>query len=588
MATSETLAAQLARCVERFRDAGAKEEQKAEFRALMGLLETEPLILREETGRVTVNGSPVDRAAVASLADRMALHGIAGLTVPRGPLPAEVFELVKALAAQPGVEDVAAKLEAAGAGRVFVVRAPVALPHTAAPLPPLDAQPAPPAPSAQRPSLGTEGILRGEPMTDIISDIPVPGVGFITHDAPLPSAERALPAKGKVKPSSALPGAFAPVSAPPEPPPMSPPPPPPQSLPPSTPPPPAPAAEEPPPPAFSAAVARTQATGALLQELERSPEAPNVGDLLAVLGRQVEDALHNNRLEQALTIAVAIVRLEQRVPEGSARRHYGIALRRMYSKTMLKSLAALLSVPVHEADAVLALRRGGLDAVEVLVERLIAAPAISERRAMFDTLRQMQEGRDQLIPLLHHRKWFVVRNVAELIGELGLEEAVPELARCLEHEDERVRKVVALALAKIGSAATAEPLRRALRDKSAEVRMQVAVGIGGRRTTGVVMPLVVALQAEEDETVRRELILALGRIGTPDAVQALIKIAQPSGRLFDRKPAALRLAAVEALRLAGTAPALGTLEGLSGDGDKQVRAAAQAGVAALTKKPSSG
>jgi HEAT repeat protein len=260
----------------------------------------------------------------------------------------------------------------------------------------------------------------------------------------------------------------------------------------------------------------------------------------------------------------------------------------MYSKPLLKGVAELLAVAKHEADAVLVLQRAGLDAVEVLIERLLAAPAIAERRAMYDTLRQMPSGREQLIPLLRNRKWFVVRNAAELIGDLGLEDAVPELGACLEHDDERVRKAAALALARIGTSSATEPLRRALRDGSAEVRMQVALGLGGRRTTGLVAPLVAAMQAEEDEAVRRELILALGRIGSGDAVQALIKIAQPSGRLFDRKPAALRLAGVEALRLAGTAPALGTLEGLSEDGDKQVRAAAQAAVKELTKRPQRG
>jgi HEAT repeat protein len=338
------------------------------------------------------------------------------------------------------------------------------------------------------------------------------------------------------------------------------------------------------PEAFAPAIARSHTPAALLQQLERAPEAPNVGELLSVLGRQVEDAVQNNRLEQALTIAVGLVGLELRVPEGSARRQYGIALRRMYSKPLLKGVATLLAVAKHEADAVLVLQRAGLDAVEVLIERLIAAPAISERRAMYETLRQMPAGREQLIPLLRNRKWFVVRNVAELIGDLGLEDAVPELGACLEHDDERVRKAAALALARIGTVNAAEPLRRALRDKSPEVRMQVAVGIGGRRGAGLVMPLVAAMQAEEDEATRRELILALGRIGTPDAVQTLIKVAQPSGRLFERKPAALRLAAVEALRLSGTAPALGTLEGLSDDGDKLVRAAAQAAVRELTTK----
>jgi HEAT repeat protein len=321
----------------------------------------------------------------------------------------------------------------------------------------------------------------------------------------------------------------------------------------------------------------------VLKELESAPEASNVGDLLAVLGRQVEDAIRSDRFERALAIVATLVRLEQRVPEGSARRHYGIALRRMYTKPLLKGLAGLLTVQKHEADAVLALQRGGEDAVEVLIDQLITTPAITERRGIFDALRQAHAGREQLIPLLRHDKWFVVRNVAELIGELGMQTAVPELAQCLAHEDERVRKAVALALAKIGTANTGEPLRRALKDKSPDVRIQVAIGVGGRRSIGLAMPLVVALHEEEDETVQRELILALGRIGTPDAVQALIKVAQPSGFLFGRKPAALRIAAVEALRLAATAPAVGTLEGLSNDGDKQVRAAAQAAVVELTK-----
>ena len=128
MPNPDTLAAQLARCVERFRDAGAKEAQKVEFRALMGLLQTEPLRLRDDGGgRVTVNGSPVHGAAVAFLVDRLALHGIAEITVVDGPLPAEVFELVKALAGQPGLEDVAAKIEGSGMGGVSVTRAPVLL-----------------------------------------------------------------------------------------------------------------------------------------------------------------------------------------------------------------------------------------------------------------------------------------------------------------------------------------------------------------------------------------------------------------------------------------------------------------------------
>src|SRR5207302_8751765 len=103
-----------------------------------------------------------------------------------------------------------------------------------------------------------------------------------------------------------------------------------------------------------------------------------------------------------------------------------------------------------------------------------------------------------------------------------------------------------------GTGAAVAARRRAPRAPSGGVRRQVALGVGGQKSAALAMPRVVAMDEEKDETVLRELILALGRIGSPDAVQALIKCSQPAGRIFGRKSASLRLAAVEGLRLAET------------------------------------
>jgi len=323
----------------------------------------------------------------------------------------------------------------------------------------------------------------------------------------------------------------------------------------------------------------------VLADLDRNSTSPTVGDLLAALIDLAASAAKLGHFEQVLGVISGITRVEEKVAEASGvRRQYTIALRRIYTKPVLEGLSRLLAAPKHRAAAVAALQRGGAAGVEVLMDVLAAAPTVGERRAVFDALKHMTEGTDQLVHMLEHSQWFVVRNVAELIGELGMDDAVPALGKCLDHEDERVRKAVGLALAKIGTRGAAEPLRRALRDRSQEVRMQVAVGIGGRKSSALAMPLVVAMEEEKDEAVVRELILALGRIGSPDAVQALIKWAQPTGRFFGRKPSELRVAAVEALRLAATPAALGTLEGLSDDGDREVREAASRGVAELKRK----
>ena len=610
MATLETFATRFARCVSLFRDPGAKDEQKAEFRALVSLLKDTSVTVRVAGGRIEVNGVPCEGETLTGLVQRLDFHGIGEIALAPDPPPAQLFELMRALAEQPGAsgDDVATRLAAAGASGIKIVpaagppsppssvppssRQPVASPGDFETRDPIVPKPGAPVDRKSHP-LGTEGILRGEAWQDIKS-VPLSGVPLVMHDPPPPSAADALPgtaapARPPEEESELSLSGERPTPQPPPPAPPArasgarrvseaPPPPPPQPQPPSPPPAaPGPSGARPPLPAGAADV---------IAELERNPTAPNVGDLLAALVRNAETAIKQSRFEQVLGVIASIIQVEQRVSETSGmRRQYAIAVRRIYTKPVLQALAHLLGTPKYRADAVAALQRGGAAAVEVLMDLLVAAPTVSERRAVFDALKQMTEGTEQLIHMLDHHEWFVVRNVAELLGELGMDDAVPALARRLDYADERVRKAVALALAKIGTRSAAEPLRRALRDKSLEVRMQVALGIGGRKSSALAMPLVVAMEEEKDETVVRELILALGRIGSPDAVQALIKWAQPAGRIFGRKPLTLRLAAVDALRLAATPAALGTLEGLEDDGDRQIRAAAKNAVAELRRPP---
>jgi len=506
MATPQEFAALFTRTLDLFRDPGAKEEQKGQFRALVGLLKKEALtIVANDGSKLSVNGAALDRAPYNSLLQRLEFHSVTEIRIAADPPLAETFELFRLLADQPGDEDIASRLRSSGARAVsvsvqaFVIEKPVVT-KVSPPQPPPIPQPPPP------------------PTSQSIQDTP----GFMREGI----SEGA---------------------------------------------------------AFSPAAATTRASTDLIKELIDKPAGPHAGDLLAVLGRQLESAMKNNRTTQALAIVAGVVKAEQQVADASRKRQYSIALKRMYTKPLLEAIAEVANHPSDRDAALLVLRRAGEDGVEVLLDLLVAAPTIEERRGIFMALIGMKEGTDQLVHMLGHPQWFVARNVAELAGELGLEVAVPALGQQLNHSDERVRKAAALALAKIGNSAAAEPLRRALRDVSPEVRIQAALGVG-KKSSALAMPLVAAMEEEEDENVERELILALGRIASAAAVQALIKFAQPGGRLFGRKPVGLRVAAVEALRLAATPAAIGTLEGLTDDGDKQVRTAAQSALADLKRK----
>jgi HEAT repeat protein len=640
-------ATHLARAVDLFRDPAKKDEQKREFRTLVGMLKGGDVAIRIIDDVLVVNDQRVIAPEFRPLVQSLVAHGVTELVIPSDAPVSHLFELLRALADHPtGPADLAARLRSSGADRVSVVLSALDEPAEGG-------HPVAAAGTGTR-DLGTRGVLRGEPVKDLKST-PIAGAdGVEAVEQNLAQPSEALPVPEAATPSQAIiPRQSNEIPAPglpatplesvaPEPgtlpPPPPPPPPPPKraadsaapTFTPATPLPPVPHTPAPPPPPprvhlhsgsvappqfadapqedaaeptapaapeiareaasplFALREALSKDTADMLSTLEANPATPHAGEMLSVLNRQVEMVMRQGKIEQAMQIVYSIVRVEQRVEDVAVRRQYGIALRRMITKQMLDGLSKLVQVPHLEDAAGAVLQRAGPDGVEVLLDLLTTSNTVTERRGVFNALisamKDGKEGQDQLVHMLGHPQWFVVRNVADLVGELALEAAVPALTKQLEHDDERVRRQVALALAKIGTRSAAEPLRRALRDSSADVRRQAALGVGGRKASALGMALVVALEEEKDPEVVRELIFALGRIGSPDAVQALIKLAQPSGKLFNRKPSALRVTAVEALRVAGTPAAIGTLQSFASDGDKQVRAAVQQALTELNAK----
>src|ERR1041384_1048441 len=156
MATPQDFAASVTRTLDLFRDPGAKEGQKAQFRTLVAMLKVDGVTIAAQDGKLLVNGTAVD---ADTLLQRLEFHSVKEIAIPADPPLAEVFELLRTLADQPGEDDLAARLRASGATRVsvrmqtFVFGTPIAPPPPAMskrrpeePVPP----PARPVPSAAR------------------------------------------------------------------------------------------------------------------------------------------------------------------------------------------------------------------------------------------------------------------------------------------------------------------------------------------------------------------------------------------------------------------------------------------------------
>jgi HEAT repeat protein len=186
-----------------------------------------------------------------------------------------------------------------------------------------------------------------------------------------------------------------------------------------------------------------------------------------------------------------------------------------------------------------------------------------------------------LLHLLSDDRWYVVRNAASLLGELGCVEADRRLAELMAHRESRVRQAVAVALGKLGTSRTVLALLQALNDASPDVRLQASLAIASARNSRTVPWIIEALDHEQDPDVQAALLSALGAAPTEDGVARLVRAAEAGGMLV-RKPAALRLRAIEALSEAGTPSARHALQGLLSDRDREIRAAVERAVGRMS------
>jgi hypothetical protein len=322
---------------------------------------------------------------------------------------------------------------------------------------------------------------------------------------------------------------------------------------------------------------RSDAVNPTMEVMNRLSQAEGTAatsEALTQLLAAGEMASRQGEWKEVLQAAYGLVELEKKAGT-EENRGYGIALRRLLPRSALEKIAHLAAHGNLKGEATAVLRRMGSDGTEVLLNLMVNSEDMNERRHYFSALKEMSEGGKLLVHMLSHDQWFVVRNVADLCGELREERAVHSLAKHMTHEDERVRRAVAGALAKIGGPGAVEPLRRALKDPAPSVRLQAAHDLDGRRNKGLAMSLAVASEEESRPDVQKEMHLGLGRIGSAEAIQALTKAAEPGKRSFlRRKPVAMRLSAVEGLHMAGPSAA-NALKELLSDEDPEVRDAVQ-------------
>jgi hypothetical protein len=300
------------------------------------------------------------------------------------------------------------------------------------------------------------------------------------------------------------------------------------------------------------------------------------------LVQALERAAREHRWMEAIHAAQALIQLTPRFPEHEQRGHL-IGLRRTFSRSLMDQFIGFaMRVTEEQGRVAEILRHAGPEGIELMVDHVRQAEAIGPRRFVHDALAASPGALPLLVPLLSSSKWHEVRHAAELLGRLGLPEAIEPLRTTATHPDVRVRKTAVEALGHFDSHAVIEPLRRALADPAPVTRVSAAHALSQRNSPGLALPILVALEAEKDPAAWDALVDALAQIDSSEAVSALVSIALDKKPLFHAgRSRSQRLEIVNALLKAKTATARRGLERIAVEADGPVRRAAEVAVEEL-------
>ncbi len=313
--------------------------------------------------------------------------------------------------------------------------------------------------------------------------------------------------------------------------------------------------------------------------LDRARKETAPGELSKIFDEIVAAArasFNRGDVDTLVDTAHAVLAMEKYSGRPELAHRFGDTLRRLLSPAVLKAIVQLVPRQPERYNIYLDLleraRQGGAEAV---VAQLGGATSIAERRVFYDVLGKLDQAVPFLVKMLADDRWYVVRNAVDLLGSLGDVTVEPSVAKVMSHEDERVRRAAAMALAKLGTPSAQRDLYRAMQEVADPVghmaAMAMVTGEGERSVTA----LVEALERGSDEQMQKAIVMALGRVGSPEAVQALMRAARASAGFFGRRRAIdVRVAAIQALGEAGTPEAMSALRDLTHDPEKQVRGAA--------------
>lgn len=293
-------------------------------------------------------------------------------------------------------------------------------------------------------------------------------------------------------------------------------------------------------------------------------------------------AFRQGRFDDLIEAMIALVAIEQQQNEmynsDDRRQAFSYALRRLADRTVVVRQIAVLrherwDDPVASARLQTILTRLGADGAEAMIDEYVASKTAETRTRCLEALRGLRRTHDALLALARDTRDLMVRQAAAILGELRDPRGETILLELIHHPDARARRAAVRALGQFDSLMAFDAIGLALEDESPLVRHRAVATVAAKKSPKGLALLMPVLEKEKDREVLYSAISAVGAIGSPEAAQVLIKMAEGEGAHPQRKSAALRIQACTALVAIRSPQTMTAVQALRNDRDREVREA---------------
>lgn len=172
---------------------------------------------------------------------------------------------------------------------------------------------------------------------------------------------------------------------------------------------------------------------------------------------------------------------------------------------------------------------GGQAAISRAVDKLATTENLAVRKKLTMLLGRLGESAvASILPMLDDNRWYMVRNLTAILGDIGSRDAVPELEKCLRNSDSRVAKEAIRSLAKIGGQQAETAVIAVLGSTDSVLWPQAIASLGGMKSRKALTHLL-QIVCDDDRflqnlALKRDALTAIAMIGDQQATPRLVQL----------------------------------------------------------------